>query len=188
MGQFKRRHYIVEMDFQSRFIVRFVSAMVLGMAASIVLFNHIAMRELESLKWRMVIFEGSLAEIMMPYMFYITIFAVIFTAFLLGVVSNYLHRDIVGVIYRLKRDMEDVANGNLRIRIGLRKTDPFKEAARELDKVVASARRRFRRTNIVFRETKQIIDSIGEVREEFLADKCHRLYENVRELEESMKK
>jgi hypothetical protein len=59
----------MDMDFQSRFILKFVFVMVVGMGASIMLFNYIAMDALESLKWRMVIFESSLAEIVMPYIF-----------------------------------------------------------------------------------------------------------------------
>jgi methyl-accepting chemotaxis protein len=187
MDELGRRHYLADSEFQSRFISRFVFAMVVGMAASIMIFNHLAMIELESLKWRMVIFENTLADVIMPYVVYISIFATVLTFSLLWVVSRYLHRDVIGVIYRLKKDMEDVAGGNLRLRIGLRKADPFKETARELDKVVANRRKRLRRSATIFKETKTIIDSIGEVREEFLAEKCRRLADNIRDLEKSIK-
>jgi methyl-accepting chemotaxis protein len=188
MGNHNRRHYVVDMDFQSRFILRFVFAMVVGMGASIVLFNYLAMNALESLKWRMVIFESSLAEIIMPYMFYITVFAAVFTALLLGVVSRSLHRDVIGVTYRLKKDMEEVAGGNFSLRISLRKADSFKDTASELDRVVTNMRGRFLKADGIFREIKSLIDSIGEVKEEFLPEKCTRLVDNVRELQESMKK
>jgi methyl-accepting chemotaxis protein len=176
------------MDFQSRFILKFVFAMVVGMGASIMLFNYLAMDALESLKWRMVIFESSLAEIVIPYMFYITVFAVVLTALLLGMASRFLHRDIIGVTYRLKRDMERVAEGNYNLRIGFRKADSFRDTASELDRVVTNMRKRFQKADGIFRESKRLIDSIGEAREEFLPEKCARLIDNVRELQESMKK
>lgn len=186
MGANGRSRSVVDVEFQSRFIFKFALAMMLSMVASIVLFNYLAINALESLKWKMIIYEKSIAEVVMPYMLFISALAVLFTALLLFVASRFLRRDMVGVIYRLNKDMEDVAKGNYRLRIGLRKADPFKDTANELDKVVTSLRGRLRNTNLIFEDTMRLIRSIGEVREEYLPGKCSRLVQNVKALEKSL--
>jgi hypothetical protein len=100
----------------------------------------------------------------------------------------FLHRDVIGVTYRLKRDMEEVARGNFSLRIGLRRADSFKDTASELDRAVTNMRRRFLKADGIFRETKRLIDSLGEVREEVLPEKCAKLVDNIRGLQDSMKK
>jgi methyl-accepting chemotaxis protein len=188
MSNHKRRHYVVDMDFQARFIMKFVFAMMVGMTVSILLFNHLAMNALETLKWRMIIFERSLADVILPYMFYITVFAAVFTASLLAVVSKFINRDMVSLIYRLRNDLREVAKGNLGVRLGMRETDPFRDTTDELDRMIASMREDMETTVEVFRDTQKIIDTLTEVREEFLPEKCARLVASAGTLEELMKK
>ena len=170
MSNHKRRHYVVDMDFQVRFIMKFVFAMMVGMTVSILLFNHLAVNALETLKWRMIIVERSLADVILPYMFYITVFAAVFTTFLLAVVSRFINRDIAGLIYRLRNDLGEVAKGNLGVRLGMRETDPFRDTTEALDRMIVSMRENMENTGEVFRDTKQIIDTITEVREELLPE------------------
>jgi len=184
----RRRHYVVDMDFQVRFIMKFVFAMLVGMTVSILLFNHLAVNALETLKWRMIILERSLADVILPYMFYITVFAVVFTASLLAVVSKFINRDMVSLIYRLRNDLGEVAKGNLGVRIGMRETDPFRDTTEELDRMIVSMRENMETTVEVFRDTKKVIDTITEVREELLPEKCARLVANAGTLEELVKK
>ena len=179
---------MVDMDFQVRFIMKFVLAMMAGMTVSILLFNHLAMNALETLKWRMVILETSLADVISPYMFYITVFAAVFTTFLLAAVSKFINRDIEGLIYRLRNDLGEVAKGNLGVRLGMRETDPFRDTTEELDRMIVSMRENMETTVEVFRDTKHIIGTITEVRQELLPEKCARLVANAGTLEELMEK
>lgn len=186
MGDNGKRHYIVDAEFQGRFILKFVVAMVLSMSASIVGFNYLAVKALEGLKWRMVIHEQSVAEIVMPYMYYISVFSAALAVFLLSAASRLLRKEMVGVIYRLNKDMEEVSRGNYRLRIGLRRADPFKDTAVELDSVVTSLREKLRKTNEIFENTKRIIGSIEEVKEAYLPAKCARLVRSAEALEKSL--
>lgn len=164
-----------EFNFQRRFILTFALICLSGMTISAALFNYLAVRELETLRWKMAIHAYTLADVVTPYLLYVSIFTVAFTSAALAAFSRFLRWKLKGPIYRLKNSLEMVGGGNLRLAIRLRKTDPFQAPAMELDKMVTAFRYRFRKIHRDFRLAKRTIDHIEDVREDLLPDRCAEL-------------
>jgi|Deesub1362A_J573_1020465.scaffolds.fasta_scaffold00004_395 methyl-accepting chemotaxis protein len=180
---YSRKRYFINPDFQGRFILSFALICLLGMTISVALFNYLTMREFEALKWKMVIYAGNSADIIAPYLIYISIFAVIFTIVVLIIFSRFLRWRVSGPIYRLKKDLDMVRDGNLALNISLRRKDHFRDSAEELNKMVASLREKFKKLGSDFRATKRIIDTLKDVREDLLAVKCDQLSARLYDLE-----
>ena len=182
-----RKQYIVDRNFQGKFILTFVAICLGGMVLAIGLFNWLALSAIEALKWRMVLYESSLSEVIFPHLLYLGIFALVFTASSTALVSWVITWKVAGPIYRLKKDIDGLGNGNLSIRFALRKTDSFKDVALELDSAASALRERFGRINSDFREVKKVVDSLPDSKEELLALKAERLSHTLEALEKSVR-
>ncbi len=182
-----RRRYIVDGEFQGKFILAFVLVCLSGMALSLIFFNYMAVRELESLKWRMVVYESTLGGVLTPYLVYLSAFAVLYTAAALSIVSWFLTWKVAGPIYRLRADMDRIGEGNLHLSVRLRRNDAFKGTAKELDSMVVALRERFGRIDGNYRAAKKVLDSIRDSRENLLAVKAEQLVQEVQELNDSLR-
>jgi len=182
-----RRRYLVDKSFQGRFIVSYVAISIAGMITSIGLFNYFALAAIERLKWKMAIYESTLSEVISPYLFTIIVFAALFSGFTVMVLSRITTWKIAGPIYRLKKDIDELADGNLNIKFALRKKDAFKDIATELNAVTASLRERFKEIDSSFQEVKGIVQSIPEAKEDLLLLKAERLSFALEHLEKSIK-
>ena len=182
-----RRKYIVDTGFQGRFILAFVAICLMGMVFATGLFNYLVMGEIEDMKWRMVWYESSLGDMVFPHLFYLSLFAVLFTASSTAFVSWLITWKVAGPIYRLKKDIDSVAGGNLGLRIALRRADAFRETALELDRMAGALRDRLGDIDSDFREVKKIIDSLPDSKDELLPAKAERLSQKVEAFEGSVK-
>jgi len=182
-----RRRYLIDKGFQGRFIFSYVAISVVGMIISIGLFNYFALSAIENLKWRMAIYESTLSEVISPYLFIVIVFAVLLSGSTAVVLSKITTWKIAGPIYRLKKDIDELADGNLNIKFALRKKDAFKDIATELNAVASSLRERFKEIDSSFQEVKGIVQSIPEAKEDLLPLKAERLSLALERLEESIK-
>lgn len=132
----KRRQYYINKGFQTRFILRFFLILVLGGVATVGLTLVNTQDTLTStyVDSRLVIQSTSLA--IMPSV----IFTVLITTGLLCLVAVLVtllaSHKIAGPIYRFEKDIAQVAGGDLRHRIRIRKNDQFQDLAVSLNRMI----------------------------------------------------
>lgn len=132
----KRRQYYINKGFQTRFILRFFLILVLGgvVTVGLTLVNTQDTLTSTYVDSKLVIQSTSLA--IMPSV----IFTVLITTGILCVVAVLVtllaSHKIAGPIYRFEKDIAQVAEGNLRHRIRIRKNDQFQELAVSLNRMI----------------------------------------------------
>lgn len=186
MRPYRRRQYITDVGFQGRVVTQFAVIMLGAMTVSILALNYFSTNVLESLKWGMVIYAHTLGDLLLPYLIYISIGAIIFTAVVLVLLSGRLYRRMAGAMTRLRNDIKDVAAGDLLKRVSLGDGDPFASTADELDMMVCALRDRFRGAEANIRMLKRHVDLLKDVREEVLPVKCEQIMHEIEKLESSL--
>ncbi len=179
MADYKRRNYFIDRDYQGRIILRIIMICSAGLLLELGLFNVLSYRNMESMRWRSHISAETLGEITRTYLIYSSIFAIIFTIAALFIYLRYVHHKSAGPLYRLSKDIENAADGNLAFNIWLRREDDFKETAYELNRMLASFRSDFRQLGDSLSEASRTIDVLEYVgdRPELAKQKCQQLVE-----------
>jgi hypothetical protein len=183
----KRKKRFTNRAFQVWFSGFYALACILAMFISAALFQFFALNRIEQLRWRMMVHENTVADIILPYMIYSGIFATLFTILALFFFSKILRWKIIRPLHRLQRDLALVREGNLTVKICFRKASPFQETglpgktiplygtAEALDKTVISLREKYARLNKEFRGAKKIIHSLPATKNDLLPAKCYKL-------------
>lgn len=184
MADYKRRNYFIDKAYQGRMILRIVMVCAAGLLLELALFNFLSYRNLEAMRWRTHISAETVGDITGTYLIYSSIFAVVFTCAALFVYLRVMHRRAAGPLYRMKRDIEMAAEGDLSLNIWLRREDDFKETARELNQMVAAIRQDFRHLGDGLADVGRTIDVLEYVedRPELMKQKCRQLIEYIEPL------
>ncbi len=132
----KRRNYFIRKDFQGKFVLRFFLTILIGAVIFTVIFSlfsaHTITVTYDDATLKIDKTPRALfTEIVRAYGVYI---------FLLGLgislVSLFLSHRIAGPIYRLEKTMEEIARGNLSLKITLRRKDELKELATAMNGMI----------------------------------------------------
>lgn len=187
--KFRRRKFIVDKGLQIRFTFLFVLVSLLGSFASVTAFNFLALRELEALKWSTHLNVKTTGEFLNPLFMYVNIADFLFVSVLLIIAGVWMKRKVSGPLYRMSKDIMNVATGNLTTTIILRKKDDFKDVALELNIMVKGIRERF----AVIKKTytglsKTIIKLKYEISDpEKTTGNCKSILYNIEKIETDMK-
>lgn len=180
----KRKLYITDKGYQWRAVLSIIAICAAGLFINLVLFNYLAYRELESLQWKGHINAGSTGDVVMPLLIYTGIFSSALTVLALFFYFRRLMHRTAGPLFRLKKDIERAAQGDLSVTIYLRKADDFKDAARECNRAIESLRNRFSLLKEKFLFIGRTLDILeyAKDREGVSAQKCKLLKEAVESL------
>ncbi len=179
MPDYKRRNYFIDKGYQGRIILWIIMICSAGLLLDLSIFNFLSYRNIEAMRWRSHISAGTVGEITRTYLIYSSIFAIIFTIAALFIYLRYVRYKSAGPLYRLSKDIENAADGNLAVNIWLRKEDDFKETAYELNRMLASFRSDFKQLGDSLSEASRTIDVLEYVgnKPELAKQKCQQLVE-----------
>lgn len=140
---FKRRKYIVDKRFQGKFILFFVIISSFISIVATVVFNHIALKRLESIMWSAHISAKTTDEVIGSLFIYVNIIAFLVVSFLLILTGIWMVRKTSGFLYMISKNIMRVANGDLSVSIGLRQKDEFNDVVSSLNDMIKKLRERF---------------------------------------------
>lgn len=181
---YKRRNYFIDKAYQGRMVLRIIMICAAGLLFELVLFNFLSYRNLEQMRWRTHIGAETVGDITNTYLLYSSILGVTFTCVALFAYLRVMNRRTAGPLYRMKRDIEMAADGDLSLNIWLRREDDFKETANELNLMVAAIRQDFKQLGDGLANVGRTIDVLEYVedRPEFMKQKCRQLIEHLEPL------
>jgi methyl-accepting chemotaxis protein len=133
----------------------FVAVALTGNAVATVLFNLIALRRLEVLRWSAFVPVQSTGEVLKPLFIYVNLFSLIFVAVLLVITGALMLRKVNGPLYRIAEDLKMIGEGNLSSAIILRKRDEFRDVAVALNEMLEGLRVRFSELRERYEEISQ---------------------------------
>ena len=140
---FKRRKYIVDKRFQGKFILFFVIISSISSIIATVVFNHIALKRLESIMWSAHISVKTTDEVIGSLFIYVNIIAFLVVSFLLILTGIWMVRKTSGFLYVISKNIMRVANGDLSVSIDLRQKDEFNDVVSSLNDMIKKLRERF---------------------------------------------
>jgi len=93
----------------------------------------------------------SSSDYMLPYIVMSGTAAIVIIGFAAIVMTLFASHKIAGPLYRIGKNIEDLASGNLNVRFGLRSGDEIKELAEKLDAMAQSLRSKVAAIKSAFR-------------------------------------
>jgi methyl-accepting chemotaxis protein len=153
--RYRRRKYIVSSGFQWRFVLGFVAVALAGSGAATVLFNLLAQRRLEELRWSAFVPVQSTGEVLKPLFMYVNLFSLIFVAVLLVITGALMLRRVSGPVYRISKDLKSIGEGNFSSGIILRRHDEFRDVAEALNEMLDRLRERFSESRAKYEQISQ---------------------------------
>lgn len=140
---FKRRKYIVDKRFQRKFILFFVIISSISSIIATVVFNHIALKRLESIMWSAHISVKTTDEVIGSLFIYVNIIAFLVVSFLLILTGIWMVRKTSDFLYVISKNIMRVANGDLSVSIDFRQKDEFNDVVSSLNDMIKKLRERF---------------------------------------------
>ncbi|RMG74426.1 MAG: methyl-accepting chemotaxis protein [Nitrospirae bacterium] len=140
---YRRRNYFIDKDFQGRFVLMFVLLASLGGAISVGLFNYLAQKRLDVILYSIHIPAKRINELLSSDMVYANLFSFFVVLLFLVMAMNRLTIAIAGPLHRIRKDLKEVAKGDLSFNITLRYKDEFKSFASETNSLIEALRDSF---------------------------------------------
>jgi methyl-accepting chemotaxis protein len=131
--KFRRRQYIVNAGLQMRYALIFIVIALLGNVCAVTVFNIKAFKKLDDIRWSTHLDIESLGELLTPLFISVNVVMIVFLAIVLTITGIWMIRKSSGPIYRMSKDIERFAAGDLSAHIGLREKDEFQDVAVQLN-------------------------------------------------------
>jgi len=133
---YRRRHYFIEKQTQGRFILRFVAISLAGGLLAVGLFVYLGGRKMEELLYSMILPQKSAAELLLPELLWINAAILIFIASVLLITTRKYMQQFNGPLKKITSDLKKSTDGDLTIRVSLRKDDAFQDVAHEMREMI----------------------------------------------------
>ncbi len=143
---YRRRNYFINKDFQGRFVLIFVALASIGGLMAVGLFNYLAQKRIDLIMYSIHIPAKRINELLSSDMLYANLFSFFIVLFFLIAAINRLSLSISGPLYRIRKDLKEIARGDLSFNITLRYKDEFKDFASELNNMIENLREYFTQT------------------------------------------
>ncbi len=156
----RRRNYLINKEFQFRYIARIVfgmivMALVLGFTVYFTTWARIMdeFYTIPRIASQYAALFGSVTQLMGVFLLVFLVLAVVWSVF--------ASHSIAGPIYRFEKTLQAVAEGDLTLRVGLRKTDEFKHMADTLNQMVGELRTSLASDSELIRELALISERLN---------------------------
>ena len=190
MKRWRRKNYLINKEFQFRYIGRILFGMLV--MAAIVSFTVYyttwarIMDEFYNIPRIASEFAPLFASVNQTLLFLFASFLVV-----AGLLSVFMSHAIAGPIYRFEQTLRAIAQGDLTLRIGLRKTDEFKHLAESVNDMVSELNRNLRSDAALLGEVVRASERLHRTGEGGqlpapISEDLGALHENLRKLERNL--
>ena len=141
--KFFRRKYLINQGVQMRYSILFVIIALAGNVCSLVLFNSLALKKLDSIMWSTHISVSTTADLLNPLFISVNVATFIFIAVLSIITGIWMIRNASGPLYRMSKDIRKIAEGDLSTTVSLRGKDEFQDVAETLNTMAGKLKSKF---------------------------------------------
>jgi methyl-accepting chemotaxis protein len=134
----KRRNYYIKKEFQRNFILKFCALVALGALISGAIIYAMSVSTVTTTFENSRLAIKSTSDYILPAVLLSSLIMMILVGFATIVITLFTSHKIAGPLYRIERDLEELAAGNLNIRFNLRGGDEIKALAANLDQAALS--------------------------------------------------
>jgi methyl-accepting chemotaxis protein len=141
--KFMRRKYLIDQGLQMRYSILFIIIALAGNLCSVIVFNSLALKKLDSIMWSTHISVSTTADLLNPFFISVNVATFLFIAVLSIITGIWMIRNTSGPLYRMSKDIRKVAEGDLSTSVSLREKDEFQDVAETLNTMVGQLRSEF---------------------------------------------
>ncbi len=134
----RRRNYYIKKKFQRNFILKFCTLVVIGSLISGLIIYGMSRTTVTTTFENSRLTIKSTADYILPTVLLSSVVVIILIGVATIFITLFTSHKIAGPLYRMEKDVGEVASGNLRVRFNLRSGDELKALAVSLD-VMAQA-------------------------------------------------
>lgn len=132
----RRRQYLIDKKFQTKFIVKFASLVIIAAAISGAIVYMMARSTVTTSFENSRLVIKSTADFILPSVLLSGAVVIISIGLATIAVALIASHRIAGPLYRLEKDIKEVSGGNLQMKFSLRKSDEMKSLANGLNVMV----------------------------------------------------
>jgi len=138
----RRRNYYIKKEFQRNFIMKFCFLVALGSLISGAIIYAMSRATVTTTFENSRLVIKSTADFILPSVLLSSAVVMISIGFVTILITLLTSHKIAGPLYRLEKDVDEVAAGNLKMAFGLRQGDEIKALAASLNNMVRELRGR----------------------------------------------
>lgn len=161
----RRKNYYINKKFQRDFILKFCILIVLGLLASGAIIYALANSTVTTTFENSRLVIKSTANYIMPIFLLSSVFVLIVTGIATIFITLFATHKIVGPLYRMEKDINEVTGGNLNVRFRLRAGDEAKSLALSIDNMVQVFKSRVVAIKNIVKEMETSGGSSPEIRD-----------------------
>ncbi len=135
---FRRRQYFIQKGYQFKFILKFCLIVLAGSILSTAFLFFVAQGTLTSSFERGRLVIQNTATAILPAVIMTNVITLIVVSFATVVVVLFISHKIAGPMFRFEKDLKDIGEGDVTIKVRLRKKDQFTNLANSLNTMTAS--------------------------------------------------
>ncbi|MBW2095299.1 MAG: hypothetical protein JRI80_10450 [Deltaproteobacteria bacterium] len=135
-GGTRRRKYFIKKDFQFKFVLEFCGVVLGGVIISTALLFFFSQDTLTSSFNHSRLVIKSTGSAILPAVIYTNLIVLGLISLAAIFVTLLVSHKIAGPLFRFEKDLQDIAAGNLRRKVSLRKQDQMVEVAEGLNRMV----------------------------------------------------
>lgn len=141
----RRKNYFIERSFQIKFILEFCILVVIGGLLTMGMLYLLGRRSTTVAIVNSSVVVKSTADFLLPILIQTVLVVMVLIGIAAIVVTLFVSHKIAGPLYRLKKAMHDLGEGDLSTEIKLRKLDQLKDIAEAFNGMVRNLKERFSR-------------------------------------------
>ncbi len=138
----KRRNYFIDRDFQGKFILKFCLIVIFGgiLTAGLLYFLSRKSTTVSIVDSRVVV--RTTADFLLPLLLQTVIVVAVMVGIAVAILSMLFSHKIAGPLYRFRKVMEKLEQGDFSSNFHIRNYDQFKDLADQLNAMIVSVRTR----------------------------------------------
>lgn len=141
----RRKTRFIEKSFQVKFIIKFCMLVIIGGLLTIGVLYFLSMRSTTVAIVNSEVVVKTTADFLLPIFIQTIVVVMILVSIATIIVTLFVSHKIAGPLYRLKKAMHDLGEGNFSAEINLRKFDQLKHIAQEFNNMARKLKERLSR-------------------------------------------
>jgi len=162
METYKRRNYFIDKEFQTKFILKFCFIIALGGLLTIGILYLLAMQSTTVSVVNSRVVVRTTADFILPLLIQTVVVVMVIVSLATVLVTLFVSHKIAGPLYRFKKVIETLAEGDFSSDFRLRKPDQLQGVADAFNGMIAKVRSEINALKVNFNSLKDKLNSISE--------------------------
>lgn len=159
---YKRKNYLIDKKFQSKFILRFSALVLLSGALTIALIYFLGAQSKTIAMQNSRVVAKTTADFILPLLLQTVIVVTILVGIIAGLMTLFVSHKISGPLYRFKKVIETLKHGDFSSEFNIRSTDQLSSLADEINSMIRNTKQELSGIKNKVVSLKQKLDSLTE--------------------------